>query len=582
MTSGVAAKTRAPKKLGQLLFDRGLITQTDVDQALALQKEAGILFGEALLRIGAISEEHLLESLSEQLQIPILADNARPDSIDPITTALERLGLDWAWATTHQAIVWWNNDELVVAALRPLAPQLLESIEHALWRAKLFSSTQIRVFMAKSATIEQYFLQSEASENANDDSDFSLQKLREMAEEAPVIDFVNRLFERSMRKNASDIHIEPAEAEFEIRVRVDGTMRSDGKFPKSKFDAVVSRIKILSGMDIAEQRLPQDGRQTIRLSGERVDLRVSSLPGTNGESIVVRLLRKDVSLPGLQELGLQGYAEQALNRALTHNNGVILMTGPTGSGKSTTLHKILERLDDGNRKIITIEDPVEYEMPNITQIQVRSEIGYTFKDGLRSILRHDPDVIMVGEIRDGETATIAAQAALTGHIVFSTLHTNSALGAIERLVDLGLDRFLVASSARAFASQRLARKICSSCATPSESPMGEDLIRQSMADGAKIQEALKGPSNWVKANGCDACEQTGYSGRVGVYEVVPVDDNLRSQIGKGGDENEYVRQLRSDGYLTLFEDGLIKAYLGMTTVDEVLRVAGNANLEPVG
>ncbi len=579
MSSSVAAKIHAPKKIGQLLVERELITQTDVDQALVLQQEAGILFGEALLRIGALSEEHLVSTLSEQLQIPILEDAARPDSLEPINTALERLGLDWTWATYHQAIMWWSNDELIVAAQRPLAPQLLESVEHALWRVQLFSSTQIRVFLAKSATIEQYLLQSQANENASDDGDFSLQKLREMAEEAPVIDFVNRLFERSMRKNASDIHIEPAEAEFEIRVRVDGTMRSDGRFPKSKFDAVVSRIKILSGMDIAEQRLPQDGRQTIRLSGERVDLRVSSLPGTNGESIVIRLLRKDVSLPGLQELGLQGYAEQALNRSLTHNNGVILMTGPTGSGKSTTLHKILQRLDDGNRKIITIEDPVEYEMPNITQIQVRSEIGYTFKDGLRSILRHDPDVIMVGEIRDGETATIAAQAALTGHIVFSTLHTNSALGAIERLVDLGLDRFLVASSARAFASQRLARKLCPHCSTPSSSALGDDLVRQSIANGAKLQEALSGPANWRQANGCDACDHTGYSGRVGIYEVVPVDDNLRSQIGKGGAEGEYVRQLRDDGYLTLFEDGLIKAFQGKTTVDEVLRVAGNADLE---
>jgi len=564
------------KLLGTMLLERGLISQNDVEQALSLHSELGTPVGEALVRIGALSEDNLINVLSDQMGIPLLPENLYPKSILDVQQTLESLGLSSTWVSKNKALVWAHEEgsDLFVAAVRPMAPDLREAIEIALVKNDRLSTTRLHFYFIKSASIDQYVSQTTQASSVGNDDDVSMQKLREMAEEAPVIDFVNRLFENALTSRASDVHIEPSELEFEIRFRVDGIMTSIGKHPASSFDAVISRIKLLSGMDIAEQRLPQDGRQSIRLSGERVDLRVSSLPGTWGESLVVRLLRKNSALPSLSNLGLRGFAESELEKALSESNGVILITGPTGSGKSTTLYKLLERLNDGNRKIITVEDPVEYDMVDVTQIQVRPDIGYTFQRGLRAILRHDPDVVMVGEIRDGETATIAAQAALTGHVVFSTLHTNSALGAIERLVDLGLERFLVASSARAFAAQRLVRKLCDQCCEPDESGYGQILLNECRNDGAHLDQYMSTAADWKTAKGCAACGFTGYSGRLGLYEVAYVDDRLRSVITKGASEAEIVEQLRSGGFLTLFEDGLLKARDGLTSVNEVARVMG--------
>ncbi len=405
-------------------------------------------------------------------------------------------------------------------------------------------------------------------------------RLREMAEEAPVIDFVNRVFEDALSRRASDIHIEPFESHFQIRFRIDGVLHQVQNLPRARFDAVASRIKLLSNMDIAERRLPQDGRQSVRFAGQDIDLRVSSLPGAWGESLVLRLLRKQMELPSLEGLGLQGQAMKVFRELISETNGVILVTGPTGSGKSTTLYRGLELVNDGEQKIITIEDPVEYDMAGITQVQARSEIGYTFAKGLRAILRQDPDVIMIGEIRDGETGSIAIQSALTGHLVLSTLHTNSAVSAIERLVDLGVEPFLVASALRGMIGQRLVRKLCTHCSEPasdSDSAFGERLLNEARDAGAL---GLPEQGQWRTAKGCSRCAGQGYLGRIGVYEAARITSTLRSAINRRADETELLALLRPDGFLTMFEDGLLKAAQGETTVSEVLRVLNtnpNAN-----
>ncbi|CAN0071097.1 unnamed protein product, partial [Chrysoparadoxa australica] len=379
-----------------------------------------------------------------------------------------------------------------------------------------------------------------------DDAD----RLREMAEEAPVIDFVNRVFEDALSRRASDIHIEPFEDHFQIRFRIDGVLNQVQNLPRARFDAVASRIKLLSNMDIAERRLPQDGRQSVRFAGQDIDLRVSSLPGAWGESLVLRLLRKQQELPSLEGLGLQGHAMKVFRELISESNGVVLVTGPTGSGKSTTLYRGLELVNDGEQKIITIEDPVEYDMAGITQVQARSEIGYTFAKGLRAILRQDPDVIMIGEIRDGETGAIAIQSALTGHLVFSTLHTNSSLSAIERLVDLGVEPFLVASALRGLIGQRLVRKLCAHCAEPAaagDAVLGEQLLQEARQDGAL---GLPQTAQWCSAKGCARCGGQGYQGRLGVYEAARITPELRSAINKRANETELLRLARKDGFLT--------------------------------
>ncbi len=364
------------------------------------------------------------------------------------------------------------------------------------------------------------------------------------------------------------------EHKFQVRYRIDGVLHTKQNEPRSRFDAVASRVKLLSGMDIAERRLPQDGRQTIRFAGQEIDLRVSSLPGSWGESLVMRLLRKESELPDLESLGLEGRSKAVLQNLLSNPNGVILVTGPTGSGKSTTLYRSLIGLNDGIRKIITIEDPVEYDMDGIVQIQTKANIGYTFARGLRAILRQDPDIIMVGEIRDGETATIAAQAALTGHLVLSTLHTNSALAAVARLIDIGLEPYMVASAVRGLAAQRLVRRLCPHCSVPDKSTDGEERIWQMAETGTQIGPAIKGKAKWRKAKGCSLCSQTGYLGRVALFEVVQIDDALADAVQERASLQQLLHIARGQGFLTLLEDGIIKAREGVTTLDEVIRVCG--------
>ncbi|MGP1274830.1 MAG: GspE/PulE family protein [Caulobacterales bacterium] len=568
------------RRIGEILLEDGALTQRDVDAALRFQEEVGGLFGQALMRLGAVSEEVLLAALSRQLDLAILAAHQLPNEAAAYLEAGARLNLSLRWLLAHECVIWFESpdgagaggaDILHIFTRDPLSAPLREALERVWDGASVYYLGSNRLLDSALALARS---EGAADEWMGDDA----ARLRELAEEAPVIDFVNGVFEDALRQRASDIHVEPFEHHFQIRFRIDGVLREVQTLPRARFDAVASRIKLLSAMDIAERRLPQDGRQSVRFAGQDIDLRVSSLPGAWGESLVLRLLRKQQSLPSLEGLGLTGRSMEVFRDLLEERNGVILVTGPTGSGKSTTLYRGLELVNDGARKIITIEDPVEYDIDGVTQVQARADIGYTFARGLRAILRQDPDIIMIGEIRDGETAAIATQAALTGHLVFSTLHTNSALSAVERLVDLGIEPFLVSASLRGLMGQRLVRQVCPHCAKPAdiESRLeGERRLNAARAAGARLPVDM-GAANWVEAEGCHHCADQGYLGRIAVYEVARLTGAMREAVNNRATEADLLSAARQDGYITMYEDALAKAALGRTTLSEVLRVFGAA------
>lgn len=537
-----------------------------------MQTEAGGLLSQALLRIGAVSEEDIIAAQSQQLAIPIISGTEVSMNIDDYLSAMTSLGLTARWLKSRKAAIWQDEDTIHFVALNILDSELRETLEMRCSKAGLV----LRDYVASNQTLEKALLHIQDEQNlVAKDRDDDTARLRELAEEAPVIDYVNRVFSKALRENASDIHIEPFEHKFQIRFRIDGVLRSKQVDSKSQYDAIASRIKLLSGMDIAERRLPQDGRQSIRFAGQDIDLRVSAVPGTWGESLVLRLLKKETELPDLEAIGLEGHAKTVLQDLLSSPNGIILVTGPTGSGKSTTLYRGLRGLNDGVKKIITIEDPVEYDMDGIIQIQTNAGIGYTFAEGLRAILRQDPDIIMVGEIRDGETATIAAQAALTGHLVLSTLHTNSALAAVARLVDIGLEPYMIISAVRGLIAQRLVRRLCLSCRVPVKKPDGEQFIWEMIKSGIIIDsDKMHGKAAWHESRGCDKCSQTGYIGRIAIFETVKIDDDLSEAILQGASLPKLLSVARNQGFLTLLEDGILKARSGMISLTELFRVCG--------
>lgn len=582
----------ARAKIGELLADRGLVTQDDIEQALRLQRETGILFGQALMRIGAVTEEVLLDTLSGQLGWPVYTSHQQQSvGEESVRQAASALGVNLSWIYERSAVIWSDGDDspwINVIASNPLSPELRETLDQLTPAAgKEGQTLSFRYWLAPSAGIEagvdllRRLDGKSGGQSGADDDDWGddSARLRELAEEAPVIDFVNAMFAAALKDRASDIHVEPYEASFQVRFRIDGILHQKQTHARRRFDAIASRIKLMSGMDIGERRLPQDGRQSIRFAGEDIDMRVSALPSVWGESIVIRLLKKNAQLPDFAGLGYSGHARTILNRLLAKPNGIVLVTGPTGSGKTTTLYRAIEQINDGERKIITIEDPVEYDVAAVTQVQVKSDIGYSFAKGLRAVLRQDPDVILVGEIRDGETATIAAQAALTGHLVLSTLHTNSALAAVSRLSDIGLDPFLISAVLRGVAAQRLVRRVCNACSSPIEHAEAERQARLCQSDGAPAVLFEGAPANWRTAQGCSACSGTGYSGRLAVVEIAEMTDEMADHIRLSKSEDALILLAREQGFATLFEDALAKARHGLTTFEEVMRVFGTGSLE---
>ena len=565
--SSDAALRVAPRDrlLGELLLDAGLVGPADLERGLALQLKLGGRIGSVLMRIGAVSEDNLLQVLSRQLGLPVMgADVPAPDEdMVRLTAAQAPTGIDWL--LDQQLLVWpGEGSDLFCAARDPLLPALREAMRHA------YPGRKVLWCLCRAQDLER-MLDALAHHARSDEwGGGDEQQLRAMAEEAPVVELVSNLMAQAVEQRASDIHLEPEERIFAVRFRIDGVLHTRLQLPRDRFDAVASRLKLISGMDIAERRLPQDGRLSTRVGGQEMDIRVSALPGVHGESIVMRLLPKERKELGLERLGFESDHLAMMQAWTAEANGIVLVTGPTGSGKSTTLYAALAAANDGLKKIITVEDPVEFQLPAITQIQAHPDIGLTFANALRSILRQDPDVIMIGEIRDLETAEIAVQAALTGHLVLSTLHTNDAISAFTRLIDMGVEPFLVATPIRAVQAQRLVRRLCTQCARPHAVP--HNIEAEAAVFAHKVLPGMA--PRWMEAVGCPNCMNTGYRGRLGIYEMVPVSEAMQHLNVSGASVNEMKKLARDEGHRFLRDDGLLKAWQGLTTVEEVLRVAG--------
>ncbi len=554
--------TLSPNLIGQELLGRGHVAQPDLDRALAYQAQSpNDRLGAILVRLGALSEENLLSALSTQTGYPVVALADVPRS--GVAAALRRLDWQDDRLRAMRVVVWEGSDgALEACAEDPLDAELQEAVEAD-------ADGPVRWHFIRSRDQER--LLAGLTEGAGTEL-LDAARYREMAEDGPVIAFVNNLIAQAVDERASDIHIEPGEFACELRYRIDGVLHTRSDFVLDRFPAVASRIKLIAGLDIAERRLPQDGRITLRAAGAEMDMRVSVVPAVHGESIVMRLLPKQRHDLRLEALGMEPDQLAQLRRWLDMTSGLVLVTGPTGSGKSTTLYSALSAVDDRTRKILTVEDPVEHRLPGIVQVQVQSEIGYTFARALRSFLRHDPDIIMVGEIRDRETAEIAIQSALTGHLVLATLHTNDALSAFTRLTDMGIEPYLVAAAVQAVMAQRLVRRLCPKCAAASEAPQGV------AAELARWPEAE--PALWRSAVGCEHCQRTGYRGRFGIYELVDVDAALRHAVATMAPQGELQRLADAAGRRSLRHDGLLKARRGDTTLAEVVRVAGSADAPP--
>ena len=555
------------ERLGELLTDAELVSATDLEEALRLQSRSGGLLGQILVRTGALSEADLLRVLSDQLDLPIQGASDLPTP-EGLLAFLSEGGLAAGWWVDHAAAAWREGSRVVCAAVHPLEPSLGEMLAGA-------GDAPIELRLAPRAVIDA-LLDGLRGSGDQTSAGGDAARLRELAQEAPVIQFVNGVFAEALQRRASDVHIEPLEDRFVVRMRVDGMLHTVRSAPRAGFDATASRIKLLSAMDIGERRLPQDGRQAIRVAGREVDLRVSTLPTAWGESLVMRLLGKSTRLPTLQELGLGESDTTRLRSVIAEPNGVLLLTGPTGSGKTTTIYRLLTELNDGRRKIVTVEDPVEFELPGVQQVRVRSDIGLSFSTALRSILRQDPDVIMIGEIRDPETARIAVQAALTGHLVISTLHTNSALASVGRLLDLEVEGYLLSDVLRGLAAQRLVRRLCEACAAPA-SPEAQDAFEGLLPP--ELSRRIAGPPSWREPRGCPACSGSGYAGRLGVFEVAPISPDVAALVRRNSGGPALLDAARQEGFVTLMEDALLKARAGLTSMAEVHRVVGPAGAE---
>ena len=563
----------AQPQIGQILFQRGLVGESDLGKALSFQATLGGRLGAILVRIGSVSEDNVLDALSHQLGLDVVSSEQMPQDPNTYIETMNQSGIEPEWWIDQGAIAWAPDTASVCCICRdPLLPSLQETLiaafpdKRLVWGLIRNRDLDLMIDLVRRAL---------ADDGRDVSGDVAL--LRELAEEAPVVELVSNAMAQALNEGASDIHVEPREHEFDIRYRIDGVLQNRLTLPRSRFDAVASRIKLISGLDIAERRLPQDGRIGLRISGKDLDVRVSCLPGVWGESIVMRLLLKEHKNFSLAKIGMAADHLETFARLANEPYGIILVTGPTGSGKSTTLKATLEAIKDGKRKIITVEDPVEYNIPGVTQVQTKADIGYTFARALRSILRQDPDTIMIGEIRDVETAQIAVQASLTGHMVFSTLHTNDALSAFTRLIDMGVEPFLVASSIRAVMAQRLVRQLCPLCRQPHDPPAA--IVQKCMDLQKLFPQLLTGTPHWFAAKGCKQCQHTGYRGRLGIYEMAVVSDELSDMILHQKPLHEMSVVARKSGYRDLLEDGLIKAWQGETSVEEVLRIAGQMGVD---
>jgi len=542
------------RSLETILLEDRRCSQEDIAQAKSIITEYGGNLGNILLNLGVISEETLLWALAKQYELALYSTFPN-EKIKVNQTIAHGFFLE------HEIYPVDEDEESIYLTLHnPLQSKAIATIHQlSQKRPKLLLATNEEL-----RDIKALYEEGEGEDEAEEIFEDEVDKLKELASEAPVIKLINNIFTKASQRFVSDIHFESFAKGMKVRYRLDGMLKTVDTIPQHLKQAVTARLKLISKMNIAENRLPQDGRITVKIAGEEIDIRASSVPTAFGESFVLRLLSKESISLEIDKLGLHEDNITLLKSLLQKPNGVLLTTGPTGSGKTSTLYACLNYIHDDANKIITVEDPVEYQLDGISQIQVKASIDYTFAKALRSILRQDPDIIMIGEIRDGETAEIAIQSALTGHLVLSTLHTNSALGAISRLMDIGVEYYLLKSSVIGLMAQRLVRRLCDNCKEPIE--LSNEIIQA--YDLKPLVDKISSPLNPCKAVGCPECQHRGYKGRAPIMEIVPFDDKLMQRF----DENKDFKDIRSLGYRDLQQDGLLKFLEGKTSLDEVMRI----------
>jgi len=556
-------------RIHDLLEATGLFEPNSLNTILSNARENGLPIREAVLTGSEVKEEALLVKLAEVMALPF----QRLKEIEIDSKILEKL--------PPKAIFQYNvvplseeDDSLKVATSDPFVPGLVDAL-------RLAVDCRIRLVLSPADDIDSaakkfYGVGAETLDRMMQDDDFDFddeesllkQDLSELDQEASVVKFVNQIIWEAFKDRATDIHIEPMETDLRIRYRVDGVLHETPMPPQLKRfqSSVISRLKVMANMDIAEKRLPQDGRISVRIRGAEIDVRVSTMPTVYGESVSLRLLMRGGGLVTMKDLGLNDRDTTQLKKMITRPHGILLVTGPTGSGKSTSLYAWLHTINSVDKRIMSAEDPIEYEMPGVNQVQMRPEIGLTFASSLRTFLRQDPDVIMVGEIRDKETAEIAIRAALTGHLVFSTIHTNDSASTVTRLLDMGIEPFLVASSVEGIVAQRLVRGLCKTCRKPVE--VDEAFLREHNFPIERL--ANEGPI--YEAVGCDECRGSGYKGRSGIFEILTITDEIRPLVIAHASASEIKQQALEHGMKTLREDGWDKVLAGTTTIDEILRV----------
>jgi general secretion pathway protein E len=561
------------RPLGEILVESFGLSRERLDEALAAQKEKGGRLGEVLVGLKSVDEEDVARALGAQLDLEYL-DVISVDDVD--AELVKTVPINFAKSARFIPLK-REGEAVAVAVADPLDTALLDhartllqgELSPRIARASTIIDAINSVYDRSLNEAEQVVGEMEAQDLETAEQVLEDQQdLLDSGDEAPIIRLVNSLLFRAAKERASDIHIEPMERELAVRFRVDGVLLNIIKPPKRYQNSIISRVKIMAQLNIAEKRLPQDGRIKIKLAGRDIDIRVSTVPTVHGESIVMRLLDKSATLLDLAEIGMNpqilGHVDELIRRA----HGILLVTGPTGSGKTTTLYGALTRINTPEVKILTVEDPVEYQLKGINQMAISPKIGLTFASGLRSFLRQDPDIIMVGEIRDKETAQIAIEASLTGHLVFSTVHTNDSAGAVTRLVEMGIEPFLVASSLMAVLAQRLVRRVCMEC-REAYTPTDEEISKLGM--GRDRFQALGGGAVY-RARGCSACSRSGYRGRTGVYELLVLDDDLRQLVLRNVDSGTIKKKAVEKGMLALLDDGALKVAQGQTTIAEVLSV----------
>ncbi|HET7713200.1 MAG TPA: GspE/PulE family protein [Patescibacteria group bacterium] len=568
----------AQKGVEDVLKDQGKIT---ADQYSLIKLESintGRAVEDILLEHKYATRDDVMQARSQLLGIPFIDLTGK-------TISSEILGLVPEAVARRYVLIPFEYDKasnrLSVAMVDPLDLQVVEFLERK-------SSAKIEPYIASSTDISQAIetqysqsLTTEVSEALKDsagtgtmeaeESIKDLSKVEDIIREAPVAKIVSTILEYALKSRASDVHIEALEEKTRVRYRIDGILQERLVLPKKVHESIVSRIKILADLKIDERRLPQDGRFTFKLGEQEVDLRISTLPTTHGEKVVMRLLRKSGGVPTLTDLGLRGNGLKLTEGEITRPHGIFLISGPTGSGKTTTLYSILTKINSPKVNIVTLEDPVEYAMAGINQVQINPQAGLTFASGLRSFLRQDPNIIMVGEIRDKETTELAIQAALTGHLVFSTVHTNNAAGALPRLLDLGAETFLLASSMNAVMAQRVLRTLCKYCKEQYDAP--EPVVKQVKEVLGKLYSSKEGKLKLWKGKGCPKCGDSGYEGRIGIYEVLQVSEKIGRLILERAASHEIEQAAVEAGMVTMIQDGFMKSMEGITTIEEVLRVA---------